>query len=136
MEEDNNIFKITFQRCNGFVTCKDWSGELLQITCFYAGLSTLGRYPEEIGQENIYFQWPARTKHQRMYQRFLKEGNGDHSILRCPDLQDSNFEVLSSTIELYKVNLEFAESVKDKPTRDDSGLIIYSNTINFAIKWL
>ena len=29
MEEDDNLFKTTCQICNGFVTCKVRSGELL-----------------------------------------------------------------------------------------------------------
>ena len=26
----------------------------------------------------FYFQWPTRTKTQHLYQKLLKEGNGDH----------------------------------------------------------
>ena len=37
---------------------------------------------------------------------------------------------------LDKVDLEFEETVKVKPTGNDSGFITYSNTINFASKWL
>ena len=37
---------------------------------------------------------------------------------------------------LDKVDLEFEETVKVKPTGNDSGFIAYSNTINFASKWL
>ena len=48
MEEDDNLFKILCQRCNGFVTGKDRSGELLYITFIHAGFSTLGLYTEEI----------------------------------------------------------------------------------------
>ena len=72
MEEDNNLFKIICQHCNGFVTCKVSSVELLYITFLHAGLSTLGIYPENIDSENFYFQWPDRTKMQRMYKKFLK----------------------------------------------------------------
>ena len=61
MEEDDNQLKITCQRCNGFVKFKGRSGELLYITFFHAELSTIGTYPEDLGQENFYFQWPART---------------------------------------------------------------------------
>ena len=39
-------------------------------------------------------------------------------------------------MELDKVDLEFEETVKVKPTGNDSGFINYSNTINFASKWL
>ena len=48
MEENDNQSKITCQRCNGFVTCKGMSGELLYITFLNAGFSTLGRYTEEL----------------------------------------------------------------------------------------
>ena len=41
-----------------------------------------------------------------------------------------------SEISLYKVYLEYAETVKDKHTGNDSGFITYSNTINIASKWL
>ena len=37
---------------------------------------------------------------------------------------------------LDKVYLEGAETVKVKPTGNDSGLIIYSNTIKISSKWL
>ena len=58
------------------------------------------------------------------------------NILRCTDLQNKNYEVLRSTIALEKVNLDCSETVKSKPTRNDSGFIISSNTINFDSKWL
>ena len=86
MEEDYNQFKITYQWCNGFVTCKGMSVELIYITFLCGGFSTLGIYPEELDPEIFYFQWPVRTKMQRLYQNILKEGNGDHNFLRCPDL--------------------------------------------------
>ena len=46
MEEDDNLFKITFQHCNGFVTCKVRSVELLYITFLRYILSTIGPYTE------------------------------------------------------------------------------------------
>ena len=58
-----------------------------------------------------------------LYQKILKEGNGDHKYLRCTDLWYNNFEVLRSEIALDKVNLECAETVKYKPTRNYSGFI-------------
>ena len=45
VEEDDNLFKITCQRCNGFVTCKYKSGKLLYVTFLHAVLCTLGLYP-------------------------------------------------------------------------------------------
>ena len=36
-------------------------------------------------------------------------------------------------IALDKINLDFAESVKAKPTVNDSGFITHSNTINFMV---
>ena len=68
---------------------------------------------------------------QHMYQNILKESDDYHKFLRCPDLWDNNFEVLSLEIALDKVDLECAETVKSKPTGNDSGFIPYSNIINF-----
>ena len=79
MKEDDNIFKINRQRCNGFVTCKGRSGELIYITFLQDGLSANVLYPEDIDDENVYFQWTAR-KMQRTHQNILKEGNGDHKF--------------------------------------------------------
>ena len=47
----------------------------------------------------------------------------------CPDLQDENFEVMSSAISLDKLYMVFAETIKCKPTGHDSYFITYSNTI-------
>ena len=62
MEEYDNQFKITYQRCNGFKTCSDRGEEILCIIFIFAGMSTLGLYPEDIVPEKFYFQWPVRTK--------------------------------------------------------------------------
>ena len=48
MEEDDNKFKITCQRWNGFVTCSGWGGELLYISFLRDEISTLLIHPEEI----------------------------------------------------------------------------------------
>ena len=77
---------MTFQHCNGFVRCKGGSIELIYITFLNARLSTLRQYPEELDPEIFYFQWPSRTKNQRIYKNFLKEGNGDHKFFRCADI--------------------------------------------------
>ena len=69
-----------------FVTCLGTSGEMIYITFLYDGLSALGIYPEDLDPVNFCFQWPTRTKIQHMYQKFLKEGNGDQKYLRCLDL--------------------------------------------------
>ena len=71
-----------------------------------------------------------------MYQNILKEVNGYHKYLKFPDLRDNSFEVMCSETTLDKVDLQFAGTVKDKPTGNDSGFINYSNTINFSSKWL
>ena len=86
MEKDDNISKMTCKWCNGFVICKCRGRELLYINFLRYGLSNLVLYPEELDTEKFHIQWPARTKMQRMYQDLLKEGNGDHNFLRCPDL--------------------------------------------------
>ena len=62
---------------------------------------------------------------QYVYQKLLKKGNSDHKLLRCPDLRYNNFEVICSVITLNKINLECAETVKAKPTGNDSGFITY-----------
>ena len=41
MEEDDNLFKITFQHCNGFVTCKIRSG-------YPAGMVRVGAVPVDV----------------------------------------------------------------------------------------
>ena len=71
-----------------------------------------------------------------MYQNILKEGDGAHNYLRCLDLRYNNFEVLRPEISLDKVDLVCEETVKNKPTRNDSGFITYSNTIYFYGIWL
>ena len=50
----------------------------------------------------------------------------------CPDVRYNNFKVLRSSIVLDKFNLECSDTVKSKPTRNDSVFIHYSNTINLA----
>ena len=47
-----------------------------------------------------------------------------------------NLEVLRSAIVLDKINLEFAENVKYKPTGNNSVFITYSNTINVDSEYL
>ena len=56
MGGDDNHFKLTCQRYNGFVTCKGGSGEVVYVTFLHAGISTLGLYPEELFPENFCFQ--------------------------------------------------------------------------------
>ena len=57
----------------------------------------------------------------------FKISYGNHRYLRCPYLQDKNFGVLRSSITLDKADLVCSETLKDKPTINDSGLITYSN---------
>ena len=56
MEEDDNKFKITCQRCNDILTFSGGSGDLLYINFLYAVMSTLGLYPEDLVPENYYFK--------------------------------------------------------------------------------
>ena len=104
--------------------CKGRSVEPLYITFPHSGLFTLGLYPEYIDTDNFYFQWPSRTKMQRLYH------------LRSPYLRDNNFEVLYSAIALDIIDLNFVDIVKDKPTGNDLGFITYLNTIEFHCKWI
>ena len=71
-----------------------------------------------------------------MYQNVLKESNDDYMYLRRPYLRDNKFGVMSSAIVLDKIDIDCTENIKAEPTVDDSGFIIYSNTIKFSGKWL
>ena len=71
-----------------------------------------------------------------MYRKILKEGNGDRKHFRCIYNIDNNFEVLRSEIALDKVDLVCEETVKVKPTRNNSGFITYPNTIYVDVIWL
>ena len=51
MEEDDNLFKITCQRCNVFVTLKGRSVELVYVYFLRYEFYTLVIYPEEIDPE-------------------------------------------------------------------------------------
>ena len=62
MEEDDNIFKITCQSYNGFVTCKVRIVEMLYIPFIHYRLCTIALYPKDIDPEFFYFQCPFRTK--------------------------------------------------------------------------
>ena len=68
--------RITCRRCNGFVTCKVRSGELIYIAFLHSLFCTLGLYPEDIDQDFFTFS-VLPEKMQRIYQKFLKEGNGN-----------------------------------------------------------
>ena len=63
----------------------------------------------------------------------MKKGNYDHKFLRYPDLWDEKIDILRLSIPLHKVYLEYARTVKDKLTGNDSYFIAYSNTINFLV---
>ena len=76
-------------------------------------------------QKNFYFKWPSRTKIQRMYQFFSKKVMTITHFLRCPDLQDNNFEVMCTSIALDNIDLECAETIKAKSTGNDSVFITY-----------
>ena len=54
----------------------------------------------------------------------------------CTDLWDNNFEILHSEVALDKVELVCEETVKSKPTGNDSGFIIYLNPIYSSVIWL
>ena len=62
-------------------------------------------------------------KIQRMYQRFLKEGNGDYNFLICPEFWEKNLEIMRSEIEFDKVEFECAGTVKAQHIGNDSGFI-------------
>ena len=95
-------------------------------------------YPAELVTKKLYLQWPARTKIQRKYKKPLKEGNSYHKYLIFTYLQDNNFEVLNSYIELDKVYLVCAETVEANvpetiqvllPTTEQSIFMVYGSII-------
>ena len=69
---------------------------------------------------------------QHIYKKIVKEGNGYHDYLRCTYIRYNNFEVLCAAIKMYEVDLECAETVKARPTGNDSCFITYSNTLYFS----
>ena len=95
------------------------------IVFLHAGISIIGLYPEGLFLENSYFHWPSRTKMQNLYQKLLKEDIGYQKCLRCQDVRDKNLEVLCSAISWDKVDLECSETVKYKPTGNNSDYITY-----------
>ena len=72
---------------------------------------------------------------QRMYQKILKEGDGNF-FLSCTDTQYNNSGVLHSSLSLYHIELECSGTVKSKTTGNNSVFITNSDTINFASKCL
>ena len=100
--------------------------ELLNITFLRAGMSNIGLYPEELNLS-------VKTKMKRIYQRFLKQLNGDKNYLRCSYLRDNNFEILCVVIALDKLYHAYADTVREKLTINYEGSITYSNTIYFLV---
>ena len=47
-DDSEKSFKITCQRCNGFVICAGKNGELIYNYFICAGMSTLGLYPKGV----------------------------------------------------------------------------------------
>ena len=52
------------------------------------------------------------------------------------DLQDNKFDGMRPAIALDKVGLVCAETVKAKPTGNNSGYTTYANTISYYGIWL
>ena len=125
VDDDNKPFKITCKCCNVYVICSGKSVELTYITLLHAAMFTLGLYPEELSSEIFFFRWPVRTKMHIIYQRILKEGNGDHNCLKCTYFQYKNFDILRTSITLDKIDPVCSDSVKEKPTRNHAGFITY-----------
>ena len=73
---------------------------------------------------------------QCIYQRLLKEGNGDHKYLRYPDIWNNNFEVMLIAIKLDRIEIAWVEIVIAKIIGNDAGFITYSNKIYFDDLWL
>ena len=63
-------------------------------------MSFVGIYHVGKDWEHFLFQYRGRAEMHHIYQRLLKEGFGDHKYFRCPDLQDNNFEVTQTDIQL------------------------------------
>ena len=73
MDYDDNYLTITYQRCNGCVTCSSRSGELLYINFIHAVMFNLVLCSERIVIESFYYWLRARNKIQIIYQKFLKK---------------------------------------------------------------
>ena len=71
VKEDDTIFKITCQHCNGFVTCFDRSGEILYITFLqntyiYVLYFSSERLPKVEIFCNKIFRVQSKSRHLRM----------------------------------------------------------------------
>ena len=91
VEEDNNHFKITCKRCNGFVTCKVRNVDLIYITYPHYVVSTIVRYTEDL-YPYFYFQLPAKTKMQCMW--LVQDFGGQP----CPRFEQEKNEFLATTV--------------------------------------
>ena len=112
MEEGGKKLKIICQCCNGFVSCSGMNGELLYINLFHAELSALWLYSGELVSEKFYFQWLARIKIQCLYQKLLKEGNGNQKYLRYTDVWDNNFFFLIEKSQWIRLPLSVDKLLK------------------------
>ena len=109
---------------------------MIYITFLHAGLYTLGLYPEELGPEKYYFQWPVRTKIQCMYQKFLKEGNGDNSFYCVQIFDTTTFRFCVQKCHWIKPTLNVHKMLKLNLRYMIQVFVTYSNTINFASTFL
>ena len=120
---DAKPFKITCRHCTGYVRFSIKSGELLYITFIHEGMAIIRIYPEEIDPEYLSFQWTIKTTMHCIYQRLLKEVNGDHKYLRCLCIKDKHFNIMCTDIALDRVNLAWEEKFREKPTGNDAVFI-------------
>ena len=61
-DDDDKLSKITCKHCNGFVRWAGKSGELIYLTFIHEVRYTLEFYSKERVPENVFSQWPGRTK--------------------------------------------------------------------------
>ena len=53
-----------------------------------------------------------------MYHKILKGIHGDHKYLMCSDLWDNRYGVMPSENMFNKIDLECAETIKARPTKN------------------
>ena len=67
-----------------------------------------------------------------MYQKLLKESNGDHKYFKCTGILNNKLYGLCSENLFDRVEWVCSETVKAKYAANDSSYIIYSNSIYFV----
>ena len=107
VDDEDKLFIKTCQRFNLYVKCYCRSIELFYIYILYSGMIWILHWRDWSRTFNIsvYCQDLNATH----ISDSLKEINSDHKYLRCTDLQDDNFKVMHTNIELDKLDPAYTE---------------------------